>query len=171
MLQAKVFLFCGLTAAVLAGCAGYQLGPASGSAPREKSVQIHPFANQTLEPRLTDAVTFQLRKEIQRDGTYQLATHTDGDIVVSGVITNYNRHALSFERSDTLTVQDYRLSLTAQVTARDRGSGKVILDQPVSGYTLIRVGSDLTSTERQALPLLAADFAKNVTALLADGSW
>jgi hypothetical protein len=37
--------------------------------------------------------------------------------------------------------------------------------------TLIRVGSDLTSAERQALPLLAADLARNITALLADGTW
>jgi hypothetical protein len=153
------------------GCAGYQLGPSNGVAAREKSIQIHPFANQTFEPRLTDAVTSQIRKEVQRDGTYQLATHAEGDIVLSGVITNYYRHAMSFQRTDTLTVRDYRLSLTAQVTARDRSSGKVILNQPVTGYTLIRVGSDLTSSERQAIPLLAADLAKNVTALLVDGGW
>src|SRR5438552_15405503 len=106
----RTVAFLGLTIAE-AGCAGYKLGPTNGFAAREKSIQIHPFANQTLEPRLTDAITFQLRKQIQRDGTFQLATHTDGDIVVSGVITNYNRHALSFERADTLTARDYRLSI------------------------------------------------------------
>jgi hypothetical protein len=158
-------------ALVLIGCAGYQLGPTNGVAAREKSIQIHPFANQTLEPRLTDAVTSQIRKQVQRDGTFQLATHSEGDIIVSGVITNYYRHALSFQRADTLTVHDYRLTLTAQVTARDRSSGRVVLDQPVTGYTLIRVGSDLMSTERQAIPLLAEDFAKNLTALLVDGRW
>ena len=57
------------------------------------------------------------------------------------------------------------------MTARERGTGKVILDQPVTGFTLIRVTTDLTSTERQAMPLLAADLAKNVTALLAEGGW
>jgi len=36
---------------------------------------------------------------------------------------------------------------------------------------MIRVGDDLTSTERQALPLLAADLAKNVTTLLVEGTW
>ena len=163
--------FLWLLALGLMGCAGYQLGPTNGVAAREKSVQIQPFANQTLEPRLTDAVTSQLRKQLQHDGTYRLATQGEADIIVSGVITNYYRHALSFERSDTLTARDYRLSLTAQVTALDRSSGKIIINQPVSGYTLIRVGSDLTSSERQALPLLAADLARNVTALLVDGSW
>ncbi len=155
----------------LVGCAGYSLGPTGGAAARSRSVQVNPFVNQTLEPRLADTVTFQVRKQLQRDGTYQLATHGDADVVLSGVITRYQRLELSFVPTDVLTVRDYRLSLTAQVTARDRTSGKVVLDQAVTGYTLIRVGSDLTSAERQALPLLAADLAKNVTALLAEGSW
>ena len=157
--------------ALLTGCAGYKLGPTNGLAAGEKSIQIVPFANQTLEPRLTDAVTAQLRKVLQHDGTYRLASHDDGDVVVSGIITRFQRHEMSFVPTDILTVRDYRLTLTAQITARDRTSGKVILDQAVSGYTLIRVGSDLTSTERQSLPLLAADLAKNVTALLVDGAW
>jgi hypothetical protein len=161
----RALLVC-FVATGLSGCAGYTLGPSNGLAAREKSVQIAPFSNQTLEPRLTDAVTAQLRKQLQQDGTYQLATHDNGDLLLSGVITGFQRHEMSFLRNDLVTVRDYRLSLTAQVTARDRASGKIILDQPVSGYTIIRVGSDLTSTERQALPLLAADLAKNVTALL-----
>jgi hypothetical protein len=78
---------------------------------------------------------------------------------------------MSFAPNDTLTVTDYRLSIQAQVTARDQTSGKVLLDKPVTGFTLIRVGSDLTSSERQALPLLAGDLAKNITALLSEGSW
>ena len=153
------------------GCAGYKLGPVNGLTAREKSVQINPFANHTLEPRLGDAVTVQLRKQLQRDGTFQLASHNDGDIVVSGAVTRYFRYEVSFSSGDVLTVRDYRLELRAQVTARDRSTGKVLLDQPVTGYTLIRVTTDLVSTERQALPLLAADLAKNVTALLAEGAW
>lgn len=156
----------------LSGCAGYTLGPTNGLGAGEKSVQIQPFANLTLEPRLTDAVTSQLRKELQRDGTYQLATHGNGDIIVSGALTRYQRLEVTFAPADVLTVQDYRLMLTARVTARERATGNVILrDVPVSGYTLIRVGSDLPSAERQALPMLARDLARNVTALLAEGSW
>ena len=165
------WLLVGLVALGGSGCAGYKLGPVNGLAAREKSVQVNPFDNQTLEPRLTDAVTSQLRKQLQRDGTYQLASHNDGDIVVSGSVTRYVRQEVSFSSSDILTVRDYRLELSAQVTARERSTGKVILDQVVTGTTLIRVTTDLTSTERQALPLLAADLAKNVTALLAEGAW
>jgi len=155
----------------LCGCAGYRLGPVNGQAAGARSVQIHPFINKTIEPRLTDAVTDELRRELQRDGTYRLDTHDEGDIVISGVITRYHRLELAFNPADVLTVSDYRLTLTAQVTARERSTGKVLLDRPVTGYTLIRVGSDLTSSERQALPLLAGDLAKNVTALLVEGGW
>ena len=157
--------------AVSGGCAGYRLGPSNGLAEGEKSVQVVPFTNQTLEPRLSDAVTASLRKELQKDATYRLATRAAGDIVVSGVITNYHRQELSFQPNDVLTVRDYEVSLSARVMARDRISGKVLLDRPVSGATLIRVGSDLMSTERQALPLLADDLARNIAALLADGVW
>lgn len=155
----------------LSGCAGYRLGPSNGLAAGERSVQVTPFANHTLEPRLTDAVTSQLRKEIVREGTYKLATQGDGDIVVNGKIVDYDRRELTFSPRDTLTVRDFRVSMVAEVTATDRSSGRLILNQRVTGYTLIRVGNDLVSSERQALPLLAADLAKNVTSLLADGSW
>jgi hypothetical protein len=175
------WLVAALTGLGVAGCAGYRLGPTNGLPAGERSVQIRPFVNQTLEPRLTDAVTSQLRKELQRDGTFRLASHEEGDIVVSGVITRYERREMSLSPTDTLTVRDYRVVLTAQVTARQRSTGKVLLDQAVTGNALIRVGAgplgplpvttDLTSTERQVLPTLAGDLARHVTALLVDGAW
>ena len=154
-----------------AGCAGYRLGPANGTHAGEKSIQIAVFSNQTLEPRLGDAVATALRRELQRDGTFHLATHGGADITVTGELVGYTRQELSFVPNDVLTVRDFRVNVTAHVTARETGTGKVIFDRPVSGYTFVRSGSDLTSAERQGLPLLADDLAKNITALLVDGNW
>lgn len=160
-----------LVALALTGCAGYKLGPSNGAVAGGKSVQVMPFSNQTMEPRLGEAATAQLRKELQRDGTYQLASHDDGDVIVSGVIISYIRIPLSFQPSDALTVTDYSVKMGVQVTARERSSGKVLFSQRVTGTTLVIVGSNLASAERQAQPLLAADFAKNAAALLVDGTW
>src|SRR3954453_3796879 len=110
------FLTCIAAVSLLAGCGGYTLGPTNGLAAREKKIQITPFLNHTLEPRLGDAVTTALRRNIQRDGTYHLATRDDADIVVTGVLTDYKRHELNFEPHDVLTVQDFRVSVTAQIT-------------------------------------------------------
>jgi hypothetical protein len=161
----------GLAVSLLTGCAGYRLGPTNGIAAGEKSIQVNPFSNQTMEPRLGDAVTTAMRQNLQRDGTYRLSTHDGADIVVTGVLTHYVRHELSFLPQDVLTASDFRITVKAQVTARDLRSGKTILDREVSGYTLIRVGSDLVSAERQAMPLLADNLARNITALLVEGSW
>lgn len=166
----QLALICFATAAGT-GCAGYKLGPTNGQVAGGKSLQFTPFSNQTMEPRLGDAVTTALRRNLQRDGTYKLATHGSADVEVTGILTRYDRHELSFVPKDVLTVSDFRINVTARVTARERNSGKTLLDREVTGYTLVRVGSDLTSAERQALPVLADDLARNITALLVDGSW
>ena len=166
----RLLLAC-VTALAVSGCAGYKLGPTNGLTAGEKSLQINPFSNQTMEPRLGDSVTTALRRNIQRDGTFKLATHDGADIVVTGVLKHYDRHELSFLAKDVLTAKDYRVTVIAHVTARDVVADKTVLDQDVIGYTLIRVGSDLASSERQALPLLADDLAKNVAELLTDGPW
>jgi hypothetical protein len=164
-------ILAGVAAALLAGCAGYHLGPVNGATAGAKSIEVLPFNNQTLQPRLGDAVTQSLRERFQTDGTYHLATHDGGDVVVSGVITRYNRVALSFLNSDVTTAQSYRVNITAHVVVRERASTKVLLEKNVSGYTLVTVGSDLASAERQATPLLAEDLAQNIADLITEGAW
>ncbi|HXT12328.1 MAG TPA: LPS assembly lipoprotein LptE [Candidatus Angelobacter sp.] len=154
---------------LLAGC-GYTLGPTNGLAAGEKKIQITPFRNHTLEPRLGDAVTTALREDIQRDGTYRLATRGGADIIVTGEVTKYERHELNFVPHDVLTVQDYRVTAFARITARNLATG-TSTNWTASAYTLVRVGSDLTSSERQAMPILADALAKNVTDSLVNGSW
>jgi hypothetical protein len=164
------FAIC-VAAVLSAGCAGYHLGPVNGVVAGEKSIEISPFNNLTLQPRLGDAVTQALRERMQADVTYRLATRGPGDIVVTGVITSYRRQGVSFLRTDVTTAEDYRVELTAHVTARDRVTGRVLLDKNVNGYTLVQVGTDLTDAERQSLPLLAEDLARNITELLTEGAW
>lgn len=168
----KNFLFCALVV-LSAGCAGYHLGPVNpGVAAGEKSIEISPFNNQTLQPRLGEAVTQALRERLQTDGTYRLATRDPGDIVVTGVITDYQREGTSFLGTDVMTAVNYRVTLTAHVTVRDRATNKLLLDKnDVKGYTLIQVGTDLAESERQSLPLLADDLARNVAELLTEGAW
>ena len=50
-------------AAALAGCAGYHLGPSSGLPERSLSVQVRPFVNHTIEPRISEYLTSSLRRQ------------------------------------------------------------------------------------------------------------
>jgi hypothetical protein len=153
------------------GCAGYQLGPTGGQRAGERSVQVNPVVNATMEPRLGPALSQALRKQIQRDGTFHLDTRNEGDIIVNAEIIRYHRRGIAFQPNDTLTAGDYEVSIDVKVVATNRRSGREILNKEVKGRTTVRVGTDLTSAERQSVPLLADAVARNITTLLADGTW
>ncbi|HEV8543418.1 MAG TPA: LPS assembly lipoprotein LptE [Verrucomicrobiae bacterium] len=155
---------------LLSGC-GYQLGPTNGMAAGSRTVQINLFRNQTFEPRLPEPLATSLRRWIQRDGTYRLATQNDADVIVDGTITEYNRVGVSFQPTDVLTVRDYDIFLVTKFTATERATGRVLASATVTGRTTVRVSADQSSAERQAAPLLAEDVARRITAMLVDGSW
>ena len=159
-----------LLALVLAGCA-YRLGPTNGDRAGTRSVLIEPFQNKTIVPQLPEAIGHAMRKQMMRDGTYKLETNGDSDIVVTGVIVNYDRKTTALQSRDSLSPRNYSLIITARVVAHERVGGKVLLDRKVQGHSDVRIGADLASAEREALPLVAEDFARNATALLVDGTW
>ena len=120
---------------------------------------------------MTEPVATALRRAIQQDGTYRLATHGNADIILEGAITEFDRSGVTFDPRDVLTVRDYELRMTAKFTLKEAATGKVLVDSTEFGRTTIRSGSDLPSAERQAAPLLAQDLARRITAALVDGSW
>jgi hypothetical protein len=166
----KALFLSAVSLLLLVGCA-YQVGPTNGLQAGTQSIEIHPFANETQEPRIIDPVTTALRRSIQRDGTFTLATRGDADVLLSGTIVGYSRQELSVQPTDVITVRDYKLEITAKVTAKVRSTGRVLLDREVTGHTTIRVGSDLVTSERQTIPLAAENLAFNITSLLADGDF
>jgi hypothetical protein len=78
---------------------------------------------------------------------------------------------LGYLNNDATTTQNYRVDVTAHVVICERASGKLLLERDVKGHTLVNVGSDFASSERQAAPLLAADLAQNIAELLTEGTW
>jgi len=147
------------------------MGPLNGEPAGSRSVQIQPFINRTMEPRITEALSQELRKQVQKDGTFTLETQGPGDIIISGEIVSFNRSELAYQSNDVITPRDYNLSLSARVTAIEQSTGKTKFSRVIPGRTTIRIGADLSSAERQAIPLLAEDLARNAISQLADAPW
>ncbi|MBI4661057.1 MAG: hypothetical protein HY735_19675 [Verrucomicrobia bacterium] len=166
-----VLLTCCLAGGGFCGCAGYHFGTSTGASAGAKSIQVTPFRNETSEPRLIEPVVSALRKQLQQDGTFRLASRHDADIVLNGALLRYEREGVSFRPNDILTARDFNLRLTARITATERATGKTLVDREVTGRTSLRPGLDFASAERQASALLAEDLARIVTSLLADGAW
>jgi hypothetical protein len=165
----KIFLPV-LAAAFFVGCASYHLGPVMDKN-ADKSVEVLPFNNQTFQPRLGEALTQALRERLQTDGTYHLNTHGDADIVLTGVVRQYRRIGLGYADTDAVTPENYRIEMIVHITARERSTGKALFDRDVKAHTLVHIGADLASAERQALPILAEDFSRNLTELFTEGAW
>jgi hypothetical protein len=160
-----------LIAALVAGCAGYKLGPTNGLPAGSRSVEVRSFLNKTREPRITEYVAASMRKQFQQEGSLRLETSGRGDIVVTGVIIRFDRGGLSYQANDVLTPQEYTLTLTAHVVAINVDTGKTNLNRDVFGRTYIRIGNDQSSAERQAIPLLADDLARNAVSFVVDGDF
>lgn len=157
--------------ALLTGCAGYQLGPTNGMEAGSRTIQVAYFENATIQPRLSEEVAHAMRKQLQQDGTYHLATSGEPDVMVTGKLLRFERAALSYAPGDVRTTRDEEIRLLARIVARDNRTGRNLLDREVQGRVTVRIEGNQTSAERQAMPLLAADLATKAVPLIVDGEW
>lgn len=161
----------GLMLLLASGCAGYRMGPTAGFDAGSRTIRVNYFANQTLEPRLSEAVAHALRKRLQQDGTYRLITAGEADVLVTGDITRFERTPVSFQPGDVRTTRDEQLELAVKLVALDRLAGTNLVDREIVGRMVVRLASDQTSAERQALTQVAEDFANRAAPLIVDGTW
>ncbi len=156
-----------LLTAFACGCTGYRLGPTLGA--QYRTVAVPTFRNKTYRPQLEAQITNGIIKRFQADGTLQVDSVANADVILTGMITQYRRHELRSLRTETGAPREYRVSVEARVEARDRVTGKIVLASTlVTGSADTFIGNDLQSAELQALPLIAEDLAKQVVTLLAE---
>ncbi len=163
-----VILAC-LGCAFAMGCFGYRVGPILKA--DYKSIAVPMFKNKTYKPQLEAQITNGIIKRFQADGTLNIDSEDNADVVLYGEIIGYNRYALRLAQRDVNIPREYRLTITVRVEAYNRRTGKIVLKETkVSGSADTFIGSDQQSAEYQALPLVAEDIARQVVSLLVE-SW
>jgi Lipopolysaccharide-assembly len=159
-----------LLAFLVGGCAGYHVGPATPAHLRHiKTIAVPTFANTTLVPRIEALVTGTIIKQFQQDGTFRIAHEDQADAVLKGEIVGVGRSPARSLRGNVLSTTEFNLNLTVRYSLVGR-DGK-ILGYPggASGSTSFFVGSDVSTDERQALPLAAEELAKQLVSQLSEG--
>ena len=63
------------------------------------------------------------------------------------------------------------MPLTAKIKVTDRVTGEVIIQREITGSSVVRVGNNLTAGQRQAVPLIADQLARQATSFIVDGDW
>ena len=155
----------------LGGCAGYHIGPVQPYYLRAvHTIAVPTFANKTLVPRISELVTDSVIKQFQQDGTYRIVGDDQADAILKAEIRRINRAPARSVRGNVLATAEFNLSMSVRYTLVERGSGKGIAGPTeVWGTTSFFVGPDITSDERQALPLAAEDLAIRLVSQLSEG--
>ena len=155
----------------LGGCAGYHIGPVQPYYLRAvHTIAVPTFANKTLIPRISELVTDSVIKQFQQDGTYRIVGDDQADAILKGEIRRINRAPTRSVRGNVLATAEFNLAMRVRYTLVERSSGKGIAGPTeVWGTTSFFVGPDITSDERQALPLAAEDLAARLVSQLSEG--
>jgi hypothetical protein len=149
---------------------GYRLGPAKPAQLKEiHSIAVPMFRNTTLVPRIESLVTTTVIKQFQQDGTFRIAREQDADATLQGEITRVGRSPARSVRGNVLATTEFNLGVTVtyKLVGRD---GKIIAGPgSAAGGTSFFVGSDVSTDERQALPLAVEQLAGSLVSQLSEG--
>ena len=133
------------------------------------SIAVPTFRNSTLVPRVEVLVTDTLIKQFQQDGTFQITSDDKADATLSGEITLVNRLPARSVRGNVLATTEFTLALTLKYSLTGRDGKPLAGPGEVTGTTSFFVTSDVTTDERQALPLATEDLATRLVAQLSEG--
>lgn len=155
----------------LGGCAGYHIGPVQPYYLRAvHTIAVPTFGNKTLLPRIAVLVTDSVIKQFQQDGTYRIVGDDRADAILKGDIVQIARNPARSLRGNVLATSEFALYMKVRYSLVDRATGKVLsAPQDVAGTTSFFVGPDITSDERQALPLAAEQLATRLVSQLSEG--
>ena len=166
----KKAFFTFLLALLLSGCAGYHIGPATPAYLREiHSIAVPTFRNATLRPRIEVLITGTVIKQFQQDGTFRMANEENADATLKGDIIAVGRSPARSVRGNVLATTEFNLSLRVRYTLVGRDGKTIAGPSEAAGLTSFFVGSDVSTDERQALPLAAEQLAVQLVSQLSEG--
>jgi hypothetical protein len=155
---------------IFTGCLGYHIGPIKPGYLRDvHTIAIPIFENKTLLPRIEALITDTVIKQFQQDGTFQIANEHNADAVLKGEITSIVRAPARSLRGNVLATTEFNLVMHLRYKLVGRNGTDLMPNAEVVGTTSFFVGNDVTSDERQALPLAAEELATHLVTQVSEG--
>ena len=172
-------LFATLFCFALGGCLGYHIGPVKPYYLRDvHTIAVPTFTNRTLVPRIEVLVTDTVIKQLQQDGTYQITNGDKADATLTGEISRITRAPARSVQGNILLTTEFSLVLVVRYSVAGRDGKPLVPPNDAIGTTTFFVSSaatqnitsgDVTSDERQALPLATEDLASRLVTQISEG--
>ena len=155
---------------LLTGCLGYHVGPVKPSVLRDvHGIAVPTFENKTLLPRVEVLITDSVIKQLQQDGTYRIANENNADAILKAEISEIIRTPARSLRGNVLRTTEFNLTMHVKYKLETASGTMLMPSTEVVGTTSFFVGTDVTTDERQALPLAAEELATHLVTQLSEG--
>ena len=154
----------------LSGCLGYHVGPVKPYYLRDvHSITVPTFKNRTLVPRIEVLVTDTVIKQLQQDGTFQIENGDKADATLAGEVSRIVRAPARSVRGNVLATTEFALTLSVKYSLTGKNGEQLAAANEAVGTTSFFVSSDVTTDERQALPLATEDLATRLVSQISEG--
>ena len=153
----------------LQGCA-YHLGTPY---PKDmRNVYVPSVVNRSNEPAIDSVMTSSLRHEIQREETLRLVTEPNARVRMDVVVTRVYVNPIGYSQTDTLTPNEHRLFVTADVTFRNLKDDSIIFSGTQTGETTFIMGNnDFVSAKLSHLKKACDDLALRIVDACISSQW
>ncbi|HUE40562.1 MAG TPA: LptE family protein [Chthoniobacterales bacterium] len=181
----KKTLAAAIACLALSGCLGYHIGPAKPNYLRDvHAIAIPTFENKTLTPRIEVLVTDTVIKQFQQDGTYRIVSGDKADATLKAEISRITRSPARSVTGNVLATSEFNLSMHVKWRLVGPDGKNLGPSGEAVGTTSFFVGTggtstvgtttssligDVTTDERQALPLAAEELANRLVTQLSEG--
>ena len=154
----------------MSGCLGYHVGPVKPYYLRDvHSIAVPTFKNRTLVPRIEVLVTDTVIKQLQQDGTFQIENGDKADATLAGEVSRIVRAPARSVRGNVLATTEFALTLSVKYSLTGKNGEQLAAANEAVGTTTFFVSSDVTTDERQALPLATEDLATRLVSQISEG--
>jgi outer membrane lipopolysaccharide assembly protein LptE/RlpB len=167
----------------LSGCLGYHIRPVKPYYLRDvHTIAVPTFKNRTLVPRIEVLTTDTVIKQLQQDGTFQITNGDKADATLNGEISRIIRAPARSVRGNVLATTEFALTLSIRYSLTGKNGEPLAPPGEVSGSTSFFVNNgntslnntninngDVTTDERQALPLATEDLAVRLVSQISEG--
>ena len=159
-----------LSCLCLSGCLGYHVGSAKPQYLAEvHTISVPTFTNHTLHPRIEVLVTGTVIKQFQQDGTFKIGNDENADAILQGEIVEVSRSPARSVRGNVLATTEFNLLMRVRYKLVGRDGHPLGAQGVATGTTSFFVGTDVTTDERQALPLATEQLATQLVSQLSEG--
>jgi hypothetical protein len=166
----------------LSGCLGYHIGPVKPYYLRDvHTIAVPTFKNRTLVPRIEVLVTDTVIKQLQQDGTFQIASGDNADATLSGEVYRIVRLPARSVSGNVLATSEFALTLSVKYSLTGKNGELLAPPNEAVGTTSFfvtltnnttssqNITGDVTTDERQALPLATEDLATRLVSQISEG--